>query len=798
MKATIIAGAIACALVGQAAQAKSEAREVLRVHTTERAAIQRLASRYGHLIVSPEKGIVVLDAPAWERDRLRAEGFDLDVDAMATEALQNQPVRLPGQKAGIPGYTCYRTVTETYARLDQLAAQHPELATIIDIGDSWEKSALGGSNGADMRLLKLTNSAVSGPKPILYVMTAIHAREYTTAELNLRFAEYLLDHYGSDADATWVLDHHEVHLLVQSNPDGRRKAETGLSWRKNTNQGYCGAGSNSRGADLNRNWPFKWGQVAGGSSGNACDETYRGNSPASEPETTATLDYVRSLFADRRGPGDNDPAPLDTSGIFLDIHSYSPSVLWPWGWTENAAPNATGLEHLARRFAWFNGYNTYQSVGLYATDGTTDDTVYGELGVPAYTFEMGTAFFQSCASFESTIYPDNLQALLYAARVVRAPYQLPMGPEARQVETSPDMPVTGDSITVTAVVDDSRSSTYQGGVGSQNIVAANAYVGTPPWQAGATPVAMQASDGGFNSNAESVQASLSSASIPPGKTLVFVQGQDASGAVGAISAGFVQVFDPATLATVQGTVRHIGSNDPISGATISVAQRTAQSAGDGSFSRRFEAGTVTVDISAPGYEPWQQTGVVAAGGQTVSLQPRLYALCPLAENDAESGAGAWTTVGSGWAIVQPNAVTPTRAWNESPSGNYGNNANLSLVSPSIDATGMESPVLSFRSWCDTEATYDYGHVDISTNNGGSWTQDLFTCDGDPQWRDVRIELPQVAGASQVKIRFRFTSDSSQVDDGWYIDDIRLLAGGQACRDSQNPQAGQAIFANGFE
>ena len=62
MKATIIAGAIACALVGQAAQAKSEAREVLRVHTTERAAIQRLASRYGHLIVNPEKGIVVLDA----------------------------------------------------------------------------------------------------------------------------------------------------------------------------------------------------------------------------------------------------------------------------------------------------------------------------------------------------------------------------------------------------------------------------------------------------------------------------------------------------------------------------------------------------------------------------------------------------------------------------------------------------------------------------------------------------------------------------------------------------------------
>lgn len=798
MRMTCLGLSILCGLTSFAIQAKSDAREVLRVHTTERAEIQRLAGRYGHLMVSPEKGIVVFDAPAWERDRLRAEGFDLEVDALATEALQNQPAMLPSQKAGIPGYTCYRTVTETYARIDQLAAQHPELATIIDIGDSWEKSALGGSNGADVRVLKITNSAVAGPKPILFVMTAIHAREYTTAELNLRFAEYLLDRYGSDADATWVLDHHEVHLLIQSNPDGRRKAETGLSWRKNTNQGYCGTTSNSRGADLNRNWPFKWGQVSGGSSGNACDETYRGNSAASEPETTATLDYVRSLFADRRGPGDSDPAPLDTSGIFLDIHSYSPSVLWPWGWTENAAPNATGLEHLARRFAWFNHYNTYQSVGLYATDGTTDDTVYGELGVPAYTFEMGTAFFQSCASFESSIYPDNLQALLYAARTVRAPYQLPMGPEARQVVTSPDMPVTGDQITLTATIDDSRSSTYQGGVGAQNIASANAYVGTPPWQAGASPMAMQASDGSFNATAETVQASVNTATLPPGKTLVYVQGQDASGALGAVSAGFVQVFDPSSLATVQGSVRHIASNDPVSGATITVAARTAQSAVDGSFSRRIEAGTVDVSVTAPGYEPWSQTNVVAAGGQVVNVQPRLFAYCALTESDAESGAGAWTTVGSGWAIVQPNAVTPTRAWNESPSGNYGNNANLQLVSPMVSASGMDQVSLSFRSWCDTETGYDYGHVDVSTNNGGSWTQDVFTCNGDPQWRDVRIDLPQLAGATQVKVRFRFTSDSSEVDDGWYVDDIRLLAGGQACRDAQIPAAGAEVFADGFE
>ncbi len=58
-------------------------------------------------------------------------------------------------------------------------------------------------------------------------MSAVHAREYATAELNTRFAEYLIDNYGTNADATWLLDHHEFHFLLQSNPDGRKQAETG-------------------------------------------------------------------------------------------------------------------------------------------------------------------------------------------------------------------------------------------------------------------------------------------------------------------------------------------------------------------------------------------------------------------------------------------------------------------------------------------------------------------------------------------------------------------------------------------
>ena len=85
-------------------------------------------------------------------------------------------------------------------------------------------------------------------------------------ELVLRFAEELVDAYDTDADARWLLDHHELHLMLAVNPDGRKRAEVGLSWRKNHNTDHCPSARPGLGVDLNRNFGFQWGG-AGGSSG---------------------------------------------------------------------------------------------------------------------------------------------------------------------------------------------------------------------------------------------------------------------------------------------------------------------------------------------------------------------------------------------------------------------------------------------------------------------------------------------------------------------------------------------------
>ena len=132
------------------------------------------------------------------------------------------------------------------------------------------------------------------------------------------------------------------------------------------------------------------------------------------------------------------------------MHSYNQLVLWPWGFTSTDAPNGAAMQTLGRKFAWFNDYLPEQSFDLYVTDGTTDDFTYGDLGVAAYTFEIGTDFFQDCGTFENQILPDNIQALIYAAKAARAPYISPAGPDAVDLGLSGNIVAPGDSVTLSA------------------------------------------------------------------------------------------------------------------------------------------------------------------------------------------------------------------------------------------------------------------------------------------------------------------------------------------------------------
>lgn len=487
--------------------------------------------------VQHDDGVLLALVSLEEVQSLQAAGYQVEIDLAQTAKLYEVRQPLPGQTEGIPAYPCYRTVEETFTSIDDLIAAHPTLVSKVDIGNSWDKVTPGGPAGYDIWEMIITNQATGGNKPKFYLMAEIHAREYTTAETAMRFGEYLVQNYNVNPDITWLLDHYQIHIVPMVNPDGRKKAEAGQSWRKNTNNNQCATGS--YGVDLNRNSSFKWG--TGGSSSNPCDETYMGVSPSSEPETTAIQLRVASLFPDQRGPNDNDAAPLDYQGLFITLHSYSQLILWPWGHTTTVAPNGVQMQTLGRKMAYFNGYTPEQSVGLYPTSGTTDDWAYGELGMPAYTYEMGTSFFQDCNSFNNTIWPNNRDALLYAFKASRRPYQNPAGPDALNLALSLNNVAPGIPITLTATANDTR---YLGGEASQAIQAARYSFDLPSWAGGAVTYPMSAADGTFNSTTENLTAALNTAGLAPGRHTIFVEAQDAAGNWGVPSATFLTLTQP--------------------------------------------------------------------------------------------------------------------------------------------------------------------------------------------------------------------------------------------------------------
>lgn len=445
--------------------------------------------------------------------------------------------RLPASKGSgtIPGYACYRTVEQTYADLAALALAYPDLASWEDIGDSWEKIN-GPGPGHDVMVLKLSSSNGLGEKAPLVIIAAIHARELVTAETATRFAEHLVNQYGVDADVTWLLDHRTIYIVPQLNPDGREDVEDGTIWhRKNADVDWCPGGN--YGVDLNRNSSYQFG--GSGSSGFSCDYTYRGPSAASEPEVS-TIETAMSLwFEDQRGAG-MAMAPDDTEGVFISLHSFGELVLFPWEYsTATNAPNLQGLRTLSRKFGFHNDYEACQDC-LGSAAGTTVDQAYGEYGVAAYTFELGTSFHQACSTFENTIYPDNLPALLYAAKAARRPYMEPKGPDAYDLAI--DIPPGGTVATLTAVVDDTRYDSNGWGTEPTQPVSSVVYsIDDPTWLAVGTP--MLAVDGQFDSTVEAAEAEIDLSSLSLGRHLVFVAATDADGNTGPPTAIFLDVDD---------------------------------------------------------------------------------------------------------------------------------------------------------------------------------------------------------------------------------------------------------------
>ncbi|GLW95198.1 M14 family zinc carboxypeptidase [Actinokineospora globicatena] len=380
--------------------------------------------------------------------RLRAAGHRASVDQVLPPVNWAPPAR-SGQAASLDAAVAeetyaggYRTVNAQYAHLDQVARDHAALATVVDYGDSWRKSR--GSGGYDLKAICITKKnagdcalSTAAPKPRLFVMGQLHAREITTGDVAYRWIDHLTDGYGTDTQVTTLLNTTEVWVVPIANPDGVDIVQRGGSYpylqRKNannTNGTGCGTtgGSSQVGIDLNRNTSSGYGV---GSSTSPCSETYRGPSANSEVETKALQSLWRSLYRDRRATGTTAAAPADTTGMVISMHSYSNMVLFPWGFNSSVkSGNDASLRAIAKQMASLAGGWRYGQPGeiLYNAGGATDDWVYDDLGVSSFVWEIGNpsgtcSGFTPAYSCQTSLYwPKVKGMLLYAASKAAKPY----------------------------------------------------------------------------------------------------------------------------------------------------------------------------------------------------------------------------------------------------------------------------------------------------------------------------------------------------------------------------------------
>ena len=729
-------------------------------------------------------------------DLINKLGFKLYVDTKKQAQLEHDRLKSKNAKVqkgvlGIPGFSCYSTVEETFARMDAMATNYPDFTEIIPIGSSWEKT-VNAANGYEMRVLKVTNKNIIETKPILFIASAVHAREYSTAELNTRFAEYLLSHYDTDSDIKWMLDHQEVHFLLHNNPDGRKKAEAQVGgnpgWRKNTNQAYCAPASNSRGADLNRNYPFQWQASA---ASDQCSSTFSGAAPQSEPEISSLVTYINSIYDDNRGTAVNDAAPEDTPGVFIDVHSYSELILWPWGYTSGLSPNENQFTAFGRRVAYFNGYKPQRAAQLYTAAGVSIDTTYGDLGVASIVYELGTAFYQDCATFESQILPDNLKSLLYVSRVTRTPYITPFGPDIENLSLVPNVILSNESSTVLGVANDDRYNHSNGIQSVGQVQNVESFINVLPWQT-ANGSSLAATDGTFDSSLENFSGIINGSALNMGQNTVFVVSTDNEGKRGAVYSKFVDVVTPAQITAFSGRVIDAITALPVPDVFLTINNSAARTNAAGDYSQNvYPASNADVVASQVGYATQIVDNIDIIAGQSISKDFQLEPFCDYTLDTIESGINSWVA-DSPWGITTSKSVSPSHSWTDSPNGNYQNNLSVSLTSETINVANMVGLQLSFNSFCDTEAGYDYGLVEVSFD-GGPWAG-IFSCDGDANWKLINQEVAIESGAVSMQYRFRLTTDVAVTADGWYVDDVKLIAAGQVCH-AVNPDV---LFKNSFE
>ncbi len=312
-----------------------------------------------------------------ELARLTALGFTVQVlqrDLSAYYAAQAARYPTAGEDAVNPplgqgALGGHWTLQQMESILDSLHAQNPAICSAkVSIGSTIE--------GRSLWMVKISdNVGTDENEPEVLLEAMHHAREALSMEATVVFMDWLVTNYGTDPEATLIVDERELYFVPCMNPDGyeyNRATNPGGGglWRKNRRNN----GDGTFGVDLNRNYASGWSAPNGGSSSSTNSDTYRGTAPFSEPETAAI-----EAFSQTR-----------QFVTVFSTHTYTDVLLRPWGWQLGDPANVASYQTLGSYYVQENGVqHGSTSALLYIASGSAVDHHHTVRGSFSWTAELG-------------------------------------------------------------------------------------------------------------------------------------------------------------------------------------------------------------------------------------------------------------------------------------------------------------------------------------------------------------------------------------------------------------------------